>query len=599
MSVISIPIELDSSLAEALDQHLSAGNHSLALSTIKDNKYVSSLQNNCSDTVAVILKHLTDINFIDNPKIFDTAECLLKSIAEIINPEEALFEFLEIIETTKSDNIFTSTLKALQICLQRQNDNKSRSLEWCLNSIQTYVQNLPLADETKNNIDELAIKLLEENDQIRRILSNYLTLFLFYEPILKDICDKNRQHEIVHFRDVRITRKNVLASFILQLFGAPLCYLDLSPKKESNTNMYSRQCVTSLVQHFLTLFPDPMFMLGYIEKRIRWPIVRIRGKKSGSEDDGDDQPIYEMSSQDFFVMEEKLPLDAVLVFFYAIFVAELTDISYPCVYRPLYLFESSLYVITEIFRTRKENALHYKAIQLALTMLKRLENDEMIRMEHFDLDVHEIFCNEMIKMIVESTVQENSQTAALLLKQYANQFEMSTRQWLIKKFFHLAQKYSALTGYLISLYKNILAEILDSSTKSSPIKLYTNDFHLILSNYIFYLPNGCETDIIQNADHIISALNFLRYIAVRDQGNHTGFWDNIKWIQENYLNLLQIDIDMSRSHYMLEQKQQMDKKNDGDDYRMQIMANALNTFDLISSLMSRVDECLRIGSEKI
>lgn len=590
MSVISVPLELDASLVEALNRHLSAGEYTQAQLAIKDNKYISPLQNYCADTVSTILKYLTDGNFTDNPDAFDAAENLLKSLAEIVKPEDALFEFLEIIETTKSDNVFTSTLKALQICLLRQNDNKSRSLEWCLNSIHSYVQQLPFAEATRNNVDDKIAKLMEENDEVRRILTNYLTLFLFYEPILKDIAAKQAVVDAVElFRDVRITRKTILGCFLLQLFGAPLCYLDLSAAGQSNANTYSRQCATTLVQHFATLYPDPMFALGYVERRLRFPPIRCRR----AEDDG---AVFENAPQDIFAMEDKLPLDALLVFYYCIFAGDLMPDTCPNVYSNAYLFEMGLYLIADSFNDGKDAVLHRKAIQLGTVLVSRLAS-ESIPFDDLELAVHERFCTGIVRVIVESPVKENSQAAAVLLKRYVFQFETLARIFLVRKLFDAAMtKHAGLTGYLVSMYKNMIADALDADV--TDLRGFSGaEMQTMLTKYVFSLANGSETDLIQNTDHIISALNVIRYLAVRDQTNRTGFWDIVEWIRREYLDVLRTDIDMSRAHYRLEQQQQL--ANGADDFKAQILANALNTFDLMDSLMSRVQECLRIGSEKV
>lgn len=599
MSVISVPLELDASLVEALDRHLSAAEYSQAQSAITDNKYIAPLQNNCADTVATILKYLTDDNFTDKPDAFDAAENLLKSLANIVKPEDALFEFLEIIETTKSDNVFTSTLKALQICLLRQSDNKSRSLEWCLNSIHSYVQQLPFAEATRNNVDDKIAKLIEENDEVRRILTNYLTLFLFCEPILKDIVDKQllvaTTDGLELFRDVRITRKSVLGCFLLQLFGAPLCYLDLSAAADlSNTNTYSRQCARTLVQNFATLYPDPMFVLGYVERRLRFPPIRFRCVDDTDDDDGG--AVFENAPLDVFAMQDKLPLDALLVFYYVIFAEDLMPKSCPRIYHNAYLFEACLYLIANAFNEAKDAVLHRKAIKLGTALLRRLAS-ERIPFDSLELDVHERFCTGIVRVIVDSPVKENSQSAAVLLRQYVFQFETSARIFLVQKLFAATMtRHSGLTGYLVSMYKDMIADALNLD--GTDLRAFSGiELQTMLTKYVFVLVNGSETDLIQNADHIISALNVIRYLAVRDQTNRTGFWDHVEWIRCQYLEVLRTDIDMSHAHYKLEQQQQME--SGADDFNAQILANALRTFDLMDSLVSRVHECLRIGSEKI
>lgn len=572
----SLVLQFDETLATALDEFLSDGNYSAAIAAIRDNKYQPALLNNCSDTINVLFKYLNDENFDEKPQLFETAEQILKIVAEVVNPEEALLELLEIVETTGSDNVFTSTLKALQVCILRQKNNKARSLEWCLNSIQLYIGKLPISPTIVNQTEEKEAKLLEENPQVRRILSNYLMLFLFYEPILNDL----KQKDAPMFRDTGIIRRNVFGCFLLQLLGKPLYYLDLThhDTTKASTNTYSRQCVATIVSGFTSLFPDPFFLLDYIERRIRFP---LKFKTT----DG----VYEGSTRDIFLMDEKLPYDAVGVFYYLILAENLMPDTCPKIYSHLYLFERNLYLLTEMLKLN-ENSLHSKAIRLANVLLDRLALDR-IQFHNLETEIYKTFTTQLIRIIVESPNQQNSQNSALLLKRFLFQFDDDGRFFLIRKLFEMVE-HNPLFGYLVHLYKSMIAEALDSE-QNNLFSGFTGDaFSNILLKYICKLKNGTETDLIQNSDHIITSLNMIRYIAVRDHSNKTGFWNKIGELKEMYLEPLRIDVDMSRAHYKAEEDR-LKTQGKLDGFTTEIIPKALNTFDLIESLMSRVNECIR------
>lgn len=69
----------------------------------------------------------------------EAIEEILLYIAEITDPEESIFEFLEQFEQGKNDVVFTTLLKPLQSVLLRMPKEKSRNLEWTLNAIQVIV----------------------------------------------------------------------------------------------------------------------------------------------------------------------------------------------------------------------------------------------------------------------------------------------------------------------------------------------------------------------------------------------------------------------------------------------------------------------------
>lgn len=586
--------QLDTSLSDVLDKHLSEKKLAEALHAVEDNKYNSSLLNNCSDAVAVIMKYLTDDNYKNHPEIYDVSENILKVIAKKSKEEEALFEFMEIVETTKSDIVFTSALKSLQICLLRQKQNKARSLEWCLNSIQSFISELPFSEEMKSKLDTEEEKLLELSDDVQRILTNYLTLFLFYEPVLNSLIT-NSTNDV--FRNVKITRRNVLGCFILQLLGPPLAYLDLSePVNKTLTNTYSRQCAETIVRHFTQLFPDPFFLLPYAERRIRWP---IKSRPAGA-------GVYEDAPRDIFAIEEKAPLVAMGILYYLMFAENLIPMNAPTVYTELHLFESSLYIICEMFKSN-ENTIHYKALLLTTVLLDRF-GDQRIPSDSLDLKIHEVFCEELIRIISQTQIKRNSQKAAQLIKKYILQFDEDGRMVLIKNLLKIST-HNGLVGYLITIYKDMLGEALNSCDTEVSSHFSGSELKNLMLNQICVLPKGSETDLLQNSDSIICALNMIRYLSIADKNNRTNCWDWIRAIEGQFLAPLRVGLDMTRAHYKLEEKRVQDGTDDkgvdveisvsGEalptmtkEYKLQMLASAMNTFEMMESLLSRVNECI-------
>lgn len=586
--------QLDTGLSEALDKFLSENKFAEALHAVEDNKYNSSLLNNCSDAVAVVMKYLTEENYNKQPEIYDVAETILKVIAKKSKEEEALFEFMEIVETTKSDNVFMSALKSLQICLLRQKQNKARSLEWCLNSIQSFISELPFSEEMKKKLDSEEEKLLELGDDVQRILTNYFTLFLFYEPVLDNLVTNPTTEP---FRNVTITRKNVLGCFILQLLGPPLSYLDLSePVDKSLTNTYSRQCAESIVRHFTKLFPDPYFLLPYAERRIRWPIKK-RPSAEG---------VYEDAPKDIFMIEEKVPLVAVGVLYYLMLAENLLPVNSPTVYTNVHLFESSIYLICEMFKSN-ENTIHYKALLLTSALLDRF-GTQRIASDSLELNIHQVFCEELIRIISQTQIKRNSQKACQLIKKYILQFDQDGRMVLIKNLLTVTT-HNGLVGYLITIYKDMISEALNADDAELSPYFSGSELKSLLLQRICVLPKGSETDLLQNSDTVICALNMIRYLAIRDKNNRTNFWDSVRDVEQQFLAPLRVGLDMTRAHYKLEEKRVQDGTDDksvdvelsvsGEDvpvmskeYKLQMISSAMNTFEMMESLLSRVNECI-------
>lgn len=599
--------QFDNSLSIALNEDLSSSNYAAALQTIGDNKYGISLESNSSDTIAVLANHLTDENFSQKPELYETCEQLLKIVAGKSHVEEVLFELLEIVETTKSDNVFTTTLKALQICLQRQNDKKARSLEWCVNSIFLYISKLACSDDVRNkSVEPDQQRLLEENDDVRRILTNYITLFLFYEPVLDGILAKHQP--TTDFRNVDITKKNVLTCFVLQLLG-PIYFLDFTQPTGDNkslTNTYSWQCATTIVRHVSKLCPDPIFLLTYVERRFRWPKKTLKAV--------DDGGVYEGASKDLFALDEKLPDTALAVFYYLIYAEGLMPATAPKVYSHLYQFEMILYIATAMLKDN-EHVLHFKILKLCHHMLDQF-GPERIPMHSLDLDIHEVFVTQLIRMLTQTPVKQNSQYGAMILRKYIFQFDNDGRYFLLNNLFRVTE-HNGLYGYLAAMYKDMMAEALNSDTSLSTA--FTGEaFHRILLNHICTLEKGAETDLLQNSDQIITALNICRFLAIRDRENRTLFWDLTDQLRDQFLKPLQTGIEFTKAHYKLEERRVADGLDEDNvkvgvslttgeqlpeitkDAKLKMISSAMNSFDLMESLLSRVNECLRaVPAEKL
>lgn len=209
-------------LAKLVHAKLKAGEFKHVIKLLRDTKNEALLHAESMDIVSTLVDNLTEENLRGDFKLFSACENLLKLVAEKCVPQEVLFELLERVELTKNDEIFTSLLKVLQVVLLRLNENKARSLEWSLNSIFSYIETIGLPDYM-TNIGSEEEKLLECDETIRRILQLYMTVLLFLEPIIKAF---NKEKKYI-FEATGITRKNVVISFILQLMGKPLVYLNV------------------------------------------------------------------------------------------------------------------------------------------------------------------------------------------------------------------------------------------------------------------------------------------------------------------------------------------------------------------------------------
>ncbi|KAK7945329.1 hypothetical protein WMY93_001057 [Mugilogobius chulae] len=141
--------------------------------------------------------------------------------------------------------------------------------------------------------------------------------------------------------------------------------------------------------------------------------------------------------------------------------------------------------------------------------------------------------------------------------------------------------------------------------------------HLLpLLRSVLRLPDGPETDLLQYMDRIMESLNLLRYLVIRDKvtENQTGIWTEMYKIEDTFLKPLRVGINMSRAHYereLLITKEDKKSKakessisvsvgeeqlpNMTSDTHIQALHSALHTFDMIESVLVRIEELIETG----
>ncbi|XP_025913479.1 glomulin isoform X4 [Apteryx rowi] len=141
--------------------------------------------------------------------------------------------------------------------------------------------------------------------------------------------------------------------------------------------------------------------------------------------------------------------------------------------------------------------------------------------------------------------------------------------------------------------------------------------HLIsLLDLVLLLPEGAETDLLQNSDRIMASLNLLRYLIIKDNeyNNQTGVWTMLAKIEQNFLKPLHVGLNMSKAHYEAEIKNKKENRREAHnsntvcsvtvsgekmpamttEMQLQVLRSALFTFDLIESVLARVEELIEV-----
>lgn len=534
---------------------------------------------------------LSDEINVEESDLFDCVNELLKIVAQYAPLEQFMLELMEKIEESTSIAIFSAYLRALQVVLLRQGSAKPQAVEWCLNSVLTRVRDLPLPDYLKEGYDEQQARLVEQEKQVEELMAHYITIDLCYEPLLKDILAKDSCTGI--FRDCGLSRRNVFTCFLLQLLGKPLSLLELSnvPKKvlqpgqahkcsstpwrnrlgqtqrnyllaranAGHAQTYVQQVVAGLTRDINRLIGDPYYLLGLVEQRSRWK-RRLDASKG----------VFEMSCHNIFLIDEKLPLPALAMYYHALFVGEHMPATAPKVYAPLFLFESSLYLIAVLLE-QPEPPLQHCALRLNEFMLSILT--EPVPQCSLDLEVHKRYCEALCKVTGYSPEEPLRLLGLQTLHHYILVFEDAAKYFILKNLLSTLQ-HDGILGYLAGVYKDLVAKALNEPGPMSDV--YSGiKFRSMLLQGVCVLPQDVKSDLLLHSGSLTNALNILRYFALADMQNLTGFWDALPDIEEKLLQPLGKALDFSLAHYKAYRKRVENGQSASDDELMQKQLNML------------------------
>lgn len=580
------PAQLATDLVNRISEFLVKGQLKEAKTAIHDNKYSACLKDNSWDLIPVITKYLTDENLKDDLELFECCEILLGVIAEKSNPEEALLEFIEQCELAKDDTKFIAVLNALQKTLLKLTSKRGRSLEWSFNTIQAHLSELPLPGEYNLESEEKII--LDADSAVSRITSLYDQLIPFYKPFIDEVKLPN------HLLPEHKQRRDLLACFMLQLLGKPLSCLDL--ECDAKTKNRARLCAEKIMTYLNELVSDCYMFLSYVTERPQKP-------------PNDKNGVYEEPIQDVFACEEKAPLLSLGVFYYLLLAENINMECRPCNYNPLYIFQQTLHLATELLK-QPEQFIMRKGVLLAYSIIcgPLIEN---LPHNILDSSIHCHFCKSLTNMMIYSDVKQYRELGLKIFKTYLFKFDTKGRYLLITNLMNEITHVNT-RGYLISQYKDMLREVL-SKDENKISEYFSGQKLRNMIDTFCYLPEGRETDLMENGDQIITTLNLLTYLAIRDKYNVTGIWNHFSNLEKTFFKPLKEGINISRAHYELKIKELNEEKENAPTVQVSVKGKclpkqsieekvaivncAINSFGALEMLLARVEELVEDGPE--
>ncbi|XP_050311610.1 glomulin [Anthonomus grandis grandis] len=205
----------------------------------------------------------------------------------------------------------------------------------------------------------------------------------------------------------------------------------------------------------------------------------------------------------------------------------------PKVYRAEYMFETFMGPICWLMENSKSEVMLEKALKLAKGLINPLPGHNLSFL-YLECDYQKRFFLLLSNEVVLNSEEVVRKSALELLSLYCKCFEVKGLYLLVKNLLKEVS-HAGLKGYMINLYKERLVKEFRGDTVPE---------HFKGAKLRSLLRQFCDLDedkkmLLEQFDQIVSTLNLLRYLILRDQRNVTGFWDFAPTLKTNYLEPLE------------------------------------------------------------
>lgn len=498
---------------------------------------------------------------------------ILSHLLEVCSPKELLVGLLEHVEEADTGSIaeiVTLLLKPLQTVLLRLGVKKASSVGMALSTLLSQVARLPVP-VTKE----------QEEDDVFGLCHCCTALLQFVKPFVEEIKEVVKDNnKISKDNELRVE----LLKFCMKSLSKPLLEVQL---KDPDT------LLKSPLRDFAT---EILIILSSIGESL--PDLLSRNVLMRREVPG------------FLEEEVRYPKESLACLSHLLFVDHIAVDIFPAVLSPIFVLQCNMEYI-ELLLSRTEESRLQKGLELYEKSLIRVE-DNSLPVDLLELKTFFSVPQNVVKVMTLCPDQTLRTKGLKVFQLSIDKFNTEAKYKFFKGMLKTSH-HAGVEGYII---KNIKNQI-DFSLKPCNGNDWFLGKHLLpLLRLVLCLPHGPETDLLQNLDRIMESLNLLRYMLIRDKEweNETGIWTELYKIEDNYLKPLRTGLNMSKAHYEAELKSTKENKkisskdakasvctvsvdneklpNMTPEMQIQVLRSAVFTFDLIESVLARIEEII-------
>ncbi|XP_064227207.1 glomulin [Aotus nancymaae] len=496
---------------------------------------------------------------------------ILDLLVKLCNPKELLLGLLELIEEPSGKQISQSILlllQPLQTVIQKLH-NKAYSIGLALSTLWNQLSLLPVP-YSKEQIQ------MDDYGLCRCCKA----LIEFTKPFVEEVID-NKENSLENEK-----LKDELLKFCFKSLKCPLLTAQFLEQSEEGGNDPFRYFASEIIGFLSAIeHPFPKMIFNHGRRKRTWNYLEF-------EEEEDKQLADSMASLAYLVFVQGICIDQL-----------------PMVLSPLYLLQLNMGHI-EVFLQRAEESVISKGLELLENSLLRIEDNSLLY-QYLEIKSFLTVPQGLVKVMTLCPMETLRKKSLAMLQLYISKLDSPGKYTLFRCLLNTSH-HSGVEAFIIQNIKN---QIDMSFKRTHNKKWFTGPQLISLLDLVLFLPEGAETDLLQNSDRIMASLNLLRYLVIKDNenDNQTGLWTELGNVKNNFLKPLHIGLNMSKAHYEAEIKNSQEAQKSKDlcsitvggeeipnmppEMQLKVLHSALFTFDLIESVLARVEELIEMKTK--
>ncbi|XP_018532664.1 glomulin, FKBP associated protein a [Lates calcarifer] len=515
-------------------------------------------------------------------------QCLaiFNHLLKTCRPKELLIGLLEQLEHDDPDTIAESLhllLNPLQKVLLCLGSRKASSLGMTLASVLDQVAKLPLP-HTKEQEEDDVFSLCRCCTDLIAFVRPFVLEVRQNRPNGEELSENTNKMQSGLDTDKEDELRTELLKFCMKTLSHPLLEVQL---KDPDT------LAVSPLRDFATEILNTLSAIGESLSSLVY------------------QPLLKRKQVPGFLEEEvRYPKESLASLAHLVFVHHLAADTFPSVFSPVFCLRCNMEHVC-LLLSRMEETRIQKGLELYEKSLVRVP-DCSLPADLLEIKTFLTVPQNLVKVMTMCPRHDLRTRGLKVFQQSIDKFNTEAK-YNFFRYMLTTSNHSGVEGYVIKNIKNQIDVALQPGNSNT----WFEGVHLLpLLRKVLILPDGPETDLLQYLDRVMESLNLLRYLVIRDKvtENQTGIWTELYKIEDTFMKPLRVGVNMSRAHYERELLNTMEAKKSkakegsmlsvsvGDEKlpnmtsesQIQALHSALHTFDMIESVLVRIEELIDV-----